>query len=507
MREKPQKEKEIRISLKARLTLIFICLFALLILGTWLTNRYFLPQYYQKKHIAQLKQARELLLKVGEDPDNEELNLQLTLLCESGGISCLLMEQGSGGNLILFQAGVDDKFIGRITRQQMIPEFMQISEVFEDAETYRIYKILDKTRDTEQLDCVGFQENGRSVWYYLLSVPMARIAETALIANRFLLFVGLGFLLLGSILIYLFSARLTEPIKNLTGLSRRMTALDFSSRYDGSSGDEIEVLGQNFNDLADKLEDTITDLTEAKHRLEQDVAEKEEQNQRRKELLSNISHELKTPIALIQGYAEGLRDGMCEDAETRERYSDIIIDEAGRMNHLVRQLLSLDELESGMAAVDATWFDLAELLRSVADSFSIRQESRGIDLEMELPEKAPFCSDAFMVEEIARNYMSNAFEYVEEGGTVRVSCRYLPEKMPLTVRLSVFNSGSSIPESAIPEIWNKFYKVDKARTRSYGGSGIGLSIVKAAADRLGGSCSAENKDGGVEFTAELPSLG
>ena len=219
----------------------------------------------------------------------------------------------------------------------------------------------------------------------------------------------------------------------------------------------------------------------------------------RQEFVSNVSHELKTPLALIQGYAEGLQECINDDAESREFYCEVIIDEADKMNRMVKKLLTLNQLEFGNDQVIMERFDMTELIRGVANSTRILMEQKGIRLELENSEEAWVWGDEFKVEEVITNYMSNAINHADGEKLIRVFYTRSEDKL----RVSVFNTGQPIPEEDIEKIWVKFYKVDKARTREYGGSGIGLSIVKAIMDSFHQRCGVINHEDGVEFWMEL----
>ena len=219
----------------------------------------------------------------------------------------------------------------------------------------------------------------------------------------------------------------------------------------------------------------------------------------RQEFVSNVSHELKTPLALIQGYAEGLQECINDDAESREFYCEVIIDEADKMNRMVKKLLTLNQLEFGNDQVIMERFDMTELIRGVANSTKILMEQKGIRLELENSEEAWVWGDEFKVEEVITNYMSNAINHADGEKLIRVFYTRSEDKL----RVSVFNTGQPIPEEDIEKIWVKFYKVDKARTREYGGSGIGLSIVKAIMDSFHQRCGVINHEDGVEFWMEL----
>ena len=222
----------------------------------------------------------------------------------------------------------------------------------------------------------------------------------------------------------------------------------------------------------------------------------------RKEFLSNVSHELKTPIALIQGYAEGLKEGINDDAESREFYCDVIIDEAVKMNTMVKKLLTLNELEFGNDVVTMERFDIVALISNYIQSAEILTRQNEISVRMEEYLPVYVWADEFKIEEVFNNYFSNAINHCSGEKVIDVKLT----KEEGVVRVSVFNTGEQVPEESIPHLWEKFYKVDKARTREYGGSGVGLSIVKAIMDSMNQKCGMKNYDNGVEFWFELETV-
>ena len=219
----------------------------------------------------------------------------------------------------------------------------------------------------------------------------------------------------------------------------------------------------------------------------------------RKEFLSNVSHELKTPLALIQGYAEGLRECIHEDEASRDFYCEVIMDEADKMNQMVKKLLTLNQLEFGNEYVAMERFDLTELIHGVIQSSSILLKQNEITLTFKTDIPMYVWADEFKVEEVITNFLSNAIHHAE--AEKRIDIKYT--QMEDYVRVSVFNTGKQIPEEDLDRVWIKFYKVDKARTREYGGSGIGLSIVKAIMDSFHRGCGVINHADGVEFWFEL----
>ena len=254
------------------------------------------------------------------------------------------------------------------------------------------------------------------------------------------------------------------------------------------------------NALADKLEETISELKTANNELRRDLERREKQEEMRKEFISNVSHELKTPIALIQGYAEGLQENVSDDPESRAFYCEVIVDEADRMNKMVKRLLTLNQLEFGSEQIHMEHFDLRTVLDSVLGATEILFRQKNVTLSYHKSEEPVMVwADEYMIEEVVTNYVSNALNHVKYENKIEIKM----EKEGDVVRTSVFNTGDPIPQEEIDKIWIKFYKVDKARTREYGGNGIGLSIVKAIMEAHNQRYGVKNYDNGVEFWFEL----
>lgn len=269
-----------------------------------------------------------------------------------------------------------------------------------------------------------------------------------------------------------------RPVRKIIKAAEQITQGDFSARvpdlHSLDAGDGFGEIADCFNKMAQELSGTETLRTD---------------------FIANVSHELKTPIALIQGYAEGLTEGMAEDKESRDYYCNVIMDEAGKMNKMVKQLLTLTALEFGKDQTVMERFNLTELISGVISASGILLEQNGITAEFDNSAPVYVWADEFKIEEVVTNYFSNAIHHA--GGEKKIIVKMLPEGEK--VRVSVFNTGTPIPEEALPNLWTKFYKVDKARTREYGGSGIGLSIVKAIMESHHQSYGVKNWDNGVEF--------
>ena len=373
------------------------------------------------------------------------------------------------------------------------------TETLISEDNYKIQKSYDRRSQGYYLESWGFFDDNRTI--FIMSMPLASIRESVDISNKFMAYVGLAALVFGSILMYGTTKMVVSPIRSLAALSARMSELDFEVRYTGSSEDEIGVLGNSMNTLSEKLKEAIGELKTANNELQRDIEEKIRIDETRKDFIANVSHELKTPIALIQGYAEGLTEGMAQDPESRDYYCDVIMDEANKMNKMVKQLLTLTALEFGNDMPVMERFDIVTLIKGILSSAGILLQQKGASVVFRQEAPVWVWADEFKIEEVITNYLNNAMNHLE--GEKRIEIRL--ERNGDEVRITVFNTGQHIPEEDIGNLWTKFYKVDKARTREYGGSGIGLSIVKAIMDSHNKDCGVVNVDGGVEFWFTLDS--
>lgn len=482
-------------SLTRQITSIVSILVAGAILLCWVLNTTLLPRYYMhnKKHV--LMENYETISNASEQDklESDEFTVTFDNLCSNGNIMTLILQPD--GKVLRSSVNDLDALRGELWNVLLHTDDM---EVLYSNDQYQLLRKNDTRLDSEYLVLVGVLENGDMI---LMRTAVESIRESAAISNRFLLFVGAA-AIVSSLLVAFFTTRhITKPLQQLTDISKRMVDLDFNAKYESnrSNSYEVEELGNHINRLSENLERTISELKTANVELQDDIEKKIQIDEMRKEFLSSVSHELKTPLALIQGYAEGLQECINDDAESREFYCDVIIDEADKMNRMVKKLLTLNQLEFGNDQVVMERFDMTELVRGVANSTKILMEQKGIRLELDNPEEAWVWGDEFKVEEVITNYMSNAINHADGGKVIRVFYTRFEDKL----RVSVFNTGQPIPEDDIDKIWVKFYKVDKARTREYGGSGIGLSIVKAIMDSFHQQCGVINHEDGVEFWMEL----
>lgn len=554
-----------RHSIRKKFTLIFVGLFAVLVLAMLVFYSFFLLKFYRNEKIKQLQtayetidnatveleeQGEDLLSILKDDYDqnaqdsecismlrnlSERLNIDIVMMNSAGTLSAATSRE-SEWNQMKLKAYIsfnevfgdyDDPYFPILGDDPVNPSEKSESadnsgtdgsvdnkdalgsaddksskkdkkhtpsiEVLERNDNYIIQLFNDRRSNTSYLECWGqFSDNDT---YFLMNMPIASMEDGVGISRAFLITISMAMLIIGAVAVYFTTGLITKPIINLAGISEKVTNLDFSERYTGKQKDEIGVLGESMNSMSEKLEETIRELKEANAKLQEDIDAKVKIDEMRKEFIADVSHELKTPIAIIEGYAEGLVEGIAEDKDTRDYYCNIIMDEAGKMNKLVKQLTSLISYEFGDNQNDASVFNLTELVSSVLDAQRIRLDDAEAKVETVLPDEAIINADEFKIEEAFTNYLNNAINHLEGDKHIRIDIHEEDNNW----RLSVYNDGTPIPEDSIPKLWDKFYKVDKSRSRQYGGSGIGLSIVKAIIDSHGGSCGVINHEQGVEF--------
>lgn len=512
-----------RRSIRWRFTVTFISLMALAVAATWCINTFWLEEYYLNNKISVLENAYSTLDAIikeerekGEDAlagADEELRKYYSMpygetddgsglqnlasvvwkLRDTSNIT-LMIYDSIKGEVLVSSARDMDMLQDRVS-QYIVGKGNRKREVLREHDNYMIQKAFDPRSKTFSLESWGFFSDNGTI--FIMTTPLAGIQESAEISNRFLMYTGIAVILAASILLYFTTRRFTAPIHKLSELSEQISHLDFDAKYVDSkhASEEISTLGNSMNALSDKLKETIGELRAANDKLQKDIEEKIQIDEMRKEFIANVSHELKTPIALIQGYAEGLTEGMAEEKESRDYYCEVIVDEANKMNKLVKQLLTLTALEFGREQNSMTRFDLTELVAGILSNAGLLLQQKGITAEFTGKDSVYVWADEFRIEEVVTNYLNNAINHA--GGEKRIVIGM--ERENHQVRVSVFNTGEPIPERDLPNLWTKFFKVDKARTRAYGGSGIGLSIVKAIMESHHQEYGVRNLEDGVEF--------
>ena len=353
---------------------------------------------------------------------------------------------------------------------------------------------------------VGLQNRNLNNGYKIYTrMPITSIEESVQISNRFLCTIAIFVIFIGGAIVSIISERLSKPIVELNNIAKKMCNLDFSQKYKASrSNDKIDALGKSINTMSEKLEATINQLRITNVELERDIEEKSKIDEMRKSFISDVSHELKTPIALIQGYSEGLIENVNSSEESRKFYAEVILDEATKMDALVKRLLELMKLEYGTMKFKNKKFDLIELEKEILRKSQVIIEKEAIDIQSNLQGEINVFADEFYIEQVLTNYLTNAIKYVtkiDDRKTIKIRNDIIKEKNK--VRISIFNTYTEFSEHDKIRIWNRFYKADESRNRDKGGHGIGLATVKAIMNNYGNEYGVKNVLGGVEFYFEL----
>lgn len=524
-----------RYSIRTKLACITIMVITSIVLLCWVVNKTFLPAFYERSKIKLLGDTYEYIDAKFSDYDgsgslDEDVASEIERICSVSNVKVYVYDYYSNIVDLENKTGIDYVYPENVSKADRNSSYLKLVkylpedvkavilknmnrpkddydfseygmanetiERIESLDDYSIYKVYDSRINSYDIELNGTLDSGL---YVYVSSNFDSIQESAKIANRFMAYIGIGATIIGFFVMLYISRSFSQPILDLASIARRMSQLDFDAHYDVSTEDEIGQLGSDMNFLSDTLKETIGELKSANNELQNDIENKIQIDDMRKEFLSNVSHELKTPIALIQGYAEGLKENINDDPESRDFYLDVIVDEANKMNNMVKKLLDLNHIEFGDSPISIERFDIVELINAVlsATDILVRQKEAKVIFEQKSP--VYVWADEYMTEEVVTNYISNALNHISGDKRIEINI----EKMEGKVRISVFNTGENIPEDELDKVWIKFYKVDKARTREYGGSGVGLSIVKAIMNAHNRECGVVNKEDGVQFWFEL----
>ena len=374
-------------------------------------------------------------------------------------------------------------------------------KILEETDKLEIRNIKDTETSANYILLSGKLDNGYGVY---IRIPISSIQESVRISNRFLYLIAGIVIIIGGIAIIYISKTFSSPISELNSIAKKMANLDFSHKYTVTDDDEIDELGKSINLMSDKLEKTINQLRNTNIELERDIEKKSKIDEMRKSFISDVSHELKTPIALIQGYSEGLLENVNTDPENRKFYAEVILDETNKMDKMVRQLIELTKLEYEKREFNNRKFNIVELEKEIVRTSKVMIEEKQTRVEFETIDDINVFADDFYISQIITNYLTNAIKHVKEiegEKYIKITNTVMHEKNKM--RVTVFNTGDNIEKENLSRVWNRFFKVDEARNREDGGSGIGLSIVRAIMNNYENDYGVENKYNGIEFYFEV----
>ncbi|MGK0467691.1 ATP-binding protein [Clostridium sp.] len=465
-------------TIRTKLSVFFLIFMVSLVLFGIILNALFLERYYIYKNKAVFTATSKEISNEYAYNRNNITNF-INQIDHFEGINCIITDEYKSVqyNSFLQISDSDAKILPGEIEKLVLKNKDKLFKNF-------VYSVTEKQNDqAPKLVFISQLDNGELI---ILRKPLKGISESVSIANQFYIFAGLINIFIGGIFIFVFSKQVTRPVIEMSNVAEGISNLDFNKRAIYDSQDEIGSLGRSINKMSEKLSVSINSLRS-------DV-------ERRKQLVRNISHELKTPIGVIKGYAEGLKYGVADDMEKTQKYCTVIADECNRMDNMVRELLNLSMLESGLFQLNILKFDIGELIQKISERFEPILSEKGITLDLNNQNNLSISADYELVERVINNYITNAINHVEGIRLIKVTV----EKKVNGIGVSVFNTGKHISEDDLVSIWDVFYKVDKARSRQYGGHGLGLSIVRLIAELHGGMAGVENVSDGVLFFIEIP---
>lgn len=487
-------------TVRGKLFFIMCIVVLSIILFLILVNSFVLEKYYQYTKSNQLK---SLYNNINDyyNSDNPATNFkdELDRVAIKNNFDIIIKDENDKA---VYLSNKD--FLSNI---RIIIDFWGINKqkeykVLEETDKLEIRNIKDTETSANYILLSGKLDNGYGVY---IRIPISSIQESVRISNRFLYLIAGIVIIVGGIAIIYISKTFSSPISELNNIAKKMANLDFSHKYAVTDDDdEINELGESINMMSDKLETTINQLRSTNIELERDIEKKSKIDEMRKSFISDVSHELKTPIALIQGYSEGLLENVNDDPESRKFYAEVILDETNKMDKMVRQLIELTKLEYEKREFNNRTFNIVELEKEIVRTSKVMIDEKQTEVIFETPDKIDVFADDMYLSQIITNYLTNAIKHVKDVDGekyIKITNVVLQDKQK--ARVAVFNTGDNISEENLNRIWNRFFKADEARNRDDGGSGIGLSIVRAIMNNYGNDYGVKNKPNGVEFYFEV----
>lgn len=444
-----------------------------------LLNRLFLDKYYKYKRKEQIEYiAKELVLN---DYTVEEVN-------QFKNKYSLSIDYIPAKNInrveenIIFE-NVDGVIKGRVSKK------------VEEIEQNKFYS-------NEHLGVVflTYYSKKNDEGFYVIKTNLEEINQSVNITNNFVIYTTSIAIIFGIILSFIFSKFFLTPIYTINSKLQSLAKLDFRDKLYLNTNDEFQELSENINFVSNELENKMQHLKVANLKLKEDINREKYFKKQSKEFISNVTHEIKTPVTIINTYAESLAEGYVNDEEKRKMYASIIMEEGENITRLVDDLLKIIKDEYDFNTLTLTNFDLLELIKDKLNKFKIDLEQRKVIYNINAPfKKLPANGDREKIEHVVDNFLSNAVSYVEEKGYLNINI--INEKDVYLIEIE--NSGKQIAEENLEEIWKPFFKEDKARNRKYGGTGLGLSIVRETLKNHNQRYGVVNTDKGVKFWFEL----
>ncbi|PFN26517.1 sensor histidine kinase [Bacillus cereus] len=318
-------------------------------------------------------------------------------------------------------------------------------------------------------------ENGKITEYAFAIASLQPVNEAMLVLKDYYVYALIIVFLVIILLSFYYSKIIVKPLIKINRVTKKMANFDFSEKLPVTADDEIGGLSGSINTLSVNLKDRIDRLNVANTKLQQDIERERQLEKTRKEFISGVSHELKTPLSVIRSFAEGIQDGVSKDTTY---YTDVILEETENMNRLIVEMLELAKLESGTYKLEMTTFSIGELIQQVYTKLLFSMEEKHLQVAVDADSSIFVTANRSRIEQVVVNLLSNAIRYTPDGEKIQVSV----VEMEDAVKIEIENTGNPIPEESLEKIWDRFYRLDASRSRHTGGTGLGLSIVKNILD-------------------------
>ncbi|MCM8712060.1 HAMP domain-containing histidine kinase [Clostridium sp. SYSU_GA19001] len=491
-----------KMSITKKLFIITAVVFAVFIGSTLIVQSLFFEKFYifQKKRdladiISKFKieyNKAEDETKVQEIIEEYEINNNIKIVIMDSSYRFKFIARPSNGKMDIARTRDLAEFLTNWVEDYK-DEFTKIKE------SNKTITFMPRTREPAARNILSVSGNNSKGEVIFALSSLQPVNEAVSVIERLYLYFGIVAVFFTVILAFIYSNMIAKPLVKINKVATKMAELDFTEKCEVNSEDEIGNVAASLNFLSENLDNALNSLKQANAKLEEDIEKERKLEKMRREFVAAVSHELKTPISLIDGYAVGLKDNIFEDKD-KDYYLDVIIDEAEKMGNLVSDMLDLSYLESGSFKLTRQEFNLTELIEQTLRKYDTLINEKGAAFKINLIEEIKVFADWNRLEQVLTNFITNAIRHVNEGGTIYISAVDIKD----TVSIEVENTGSSISEEELSRIWDKFYKIDKSRNRKLGGTGIGLSIVKNILVHHGYPYGVKNTEKGVKFYFKVP---
>ncbi|NRT87769.1 HAMP domain-containing sensor histidine kinase [Clostridium beijerinckii] len=490
-----------RRSLSKRLFSITLGLVLALMFITYFAQAFFFESFYSyKKTISLVKEVNKFHDLYSLHIDNDA-DLYKALQKFENDNNAKIIITSTNGDIKYFSNNIYSDKESFDTLTSFGKELINNSDLINDVITHSQTKYTTFTNESSGLSKIGvispmsITTKNDSLIFCVASIQP--IKEASEVMSEFFVYLFFGLIVISVILSSIYSNLISKPLVNLTNTANKISHMDFSARvYETDRDDEIGSLAKSLNFLSKNLQAALVDLQQKNKKLEDDIEKERQLEDMRKDFISNVSHELKTPIGIIEGYAEGIKDGIVS-GEDANLYLETIIDESKKMTVLVTNMLELSKLESGIIKPNFESFNINRLITKILKKHKpdFEENKFNVNFNSSIPYSYVY-ADPFQMEQVLTNLITNAIKYTPPGNDINVNIEEGLDKF----KISVQNMGVVIPEAEIRKLFDKFYRIDKSRERTQKNStGIGLSIVKNILRLHNSEFNLQNINNGVEF--------